>query len=88
MIYAEDQSTVVELHAEYDPSKSTKPKVVKESIYIIHNLNICSVTYINSHQGVIHWVAEPSNGVTPFKVEVRLFDKLFLSEVTYFSPFQ
>lgn len=32
-------------------------------------------------QGVLHWVAEPSSGVDPLKVEVRLFDKLFLSEV-------
>ncbi|XP_071687254.1 glutamine--tRNA ligase-like [Rutidosis leptorrhynchoides] len=29
---------------------------------------------------VIHWVAEPSPGVDPPKVEVRLFEKLFLSE--------
>ena len=29
VIYAEDQLTVVELHVEYDPLKSTKPKVVK-----------------------------------------------------------
>ncbi|KAI7758304.1 hypothetical protein M8C21_014666, partial [Ambrosia artemisiifolia] len=29
--------------------------------------------------GVLHWVAEPSPGVDPLKVEVRLFDKLFLS---------
>ena len=32
-------------------------------------------------QGVLHWVAEPSPGVDPLKVEVRLFDKLFKSEV-------
>lgn len=32
-------------------------------------------------QGVLHWVAQPSPGVDPLKVEVRLFDKLFLSEV-------
>ncbi|CAK9159504.1 unnamed protein product [Ilex paraguariensis] len=31
-------------------------------------------------KGVLHWVAEPSAGVNPLKVEVRLFDKLFLSE--------
>lgn len=31
-------------------------------------------------KGVLHWVAEPSPGVDPLKVEVRLFDKLFLSE--------
>ncbi|KAA8529137.1 hypothetical protein F0562_034064 [Nyssa sinensis] len=31
-------------------------------------------------QGVLHWVAEPSPRVDPLKVEVRLFDKLFLSE--------
>ncbi|KAA8529139.1 hypothetical protein F0562_034062 [Nyssa sinensis] len=30
-------------------------------------------------EGVLHWVAEPSPGVDPLKVEVRLFDKLFLS---------
>lgn len=56
VIFGEDQTTVVELHAEYDPTKSTKPK------------------------GVIHWVAEQSRGTSPLKVEVRLFDKLFLSE--------
>ena len=32
-------------------------------------------------QGVLHWVAESSPGVDPLKVEVRLFDKLFVSEV-------
>ncbi|KAI4379144.1 hypothetical protein MLD38_005480 [Melastoma candidum] len=31
-------------------------------------------------KGVLHWVAEPSAGVEPLQVEVRLFDKLFLSE--------
>lgn len=56
VVYGEDQTTVVEIHAEYDPAKSTKPK------------------------GVIHWVAEPSCGTSPLKVEVRLFDTLFLSE--------
>ncbi|PIA33290.1 hypothetical protein AQUCO_04100012v1 [Aquilegia coerulea] len=55
-IYGDDQETVVEIHAEYDPSKTTKPK------------------------GVLHWVAQPSPGVNPLKVEVRLFDKLFCSE--------
>ncbi|XVF84783.1 hypothetical protein PTKIN_Ptkin17bG0066400 [Pterospermum kingtungense] len=30
--------------------------------------------------GVLHWVAEPSPGTDPLKVEVRLFDKLFNSE--------
>ena len=40
-------------------------------------------------QGVLHWVAQPSPGVNPLNVEVRLFDKLFLSEVGIaygFSP--
>lgn len=37
-------------------------------------------------QGVLHWVAEPSPGVDPLKVEVRLFDRLFRSEV-YFLYF-
>ncbi|KAK4409619.1 Glutamine--tRNA ligase, cytoplasmic [Sesamum angolense] len=32
------------------------------------------------YKGVLHWVAEASPGVNPLKVEVRLFDKLFLSE--------
>ncbi|KVI02564.1 Aminoacyl-tRNA synthetase, class I, conserved site-containing protein [Cynara cardunculus var. scolymus] len=31
-------------------------------------------------EGVLHWVAEPSPGIDPLKVEVRLFEKLFLSE--------
>ncbi|XP_057529050.1 glutamine--tRNA ligase, cytoplasmic-like [Amaranthus tricolor] len=31
-------------------------------------------------KGVLHWVAEPSPGVDPLRVEVRLFDKLFKSE--------
>ncbi|KAI3423519.1 Glutaminyl-tRNA synthetase [Psidium guajava] len=56
VILADDKETVVEIHAEYDPSKKTKPK------------------------GVLHWVAESSHGVDPLQVEVRLFDKLFLSE--------
>ncbi|MQL98503.1 hypothetical protein Taro_031212, partial [Colocasia esculenta] len=52
----DDSGDVAEIHAEYDPSKKTKPK------------------------GVLHWVAQPSPGVDPLKVEVRLFDKLFMSE--------
>ncbi|XP_044493982.1 glutamine--tRNA ligase, cytoplasmic-like [Mangifera indica] len=55
-ILADDNETVLEIRAEYDPSKKSKPK------------------------GVLHWVAEPSTGVDPLKVEVRLFDKLFISE--------
>uniref|UniRef100_A0A7N0V8P5 glutamine--tRNA ligase n=1 Tax=Kalanchoe fedtschenkoi TaxID=63787 RepID=A0A7N0V8P5_KALFE len=56
VILGDDNKTVVEIRAEYDPSRKTKPK------------------------GVLHWVAEPVPGVDPLKVEVRLFDKLFLSE--------
>ncbi|GMP83345.1 hypothetical protein CsSME_00037294 [Camellia sinensis var. sinensis] len=56
VILGDDKETILEVRAEYDPSKKTKPK------------------------GVLHWVAEPSSGVDPLKVEVRLFDRLFLSE--------
>lgn len=56
VIYGDDNETIVEIRAEYDPEKKTKPK------------------------GVLHWVAERSPGVDPLKVEVRLFDRLFLSE--------
>uniref|UniRef100_A0A1D1YN48 glutamine--tRNA ligase n=2 Tax=Anthurium amnicola TaxID=1678845 RepID=A0A1D1YN48_9ARAE len=31
-------------------------------------------------KGVLHWVAQPSPGIDPLKVEVRLFEKLFMSE--------
>ncbi|XP_020572531.1 glutamine--tRNA ligase [Phalaenopsis equestris] len=34
----------------------------------------------NKPKGVLHWVAQPNPGVEPLKVEVRIFDKLFLSE--------
>ncbi|KAJ8769724.1 hypothetical protein K2173_005930 [Erythroxylum novogranatense] len=56
VVLADDNETLAEIRAEYDPSKATKPK------------------------GVLHWVAEPSPGVKPLKVAVRLFDKLFNSE--------
>ncbi|XP_027366589.1 glutamine--tRNA ligase isoform X1 [Abrus precatorius] len=56
VILADDNETVLEIRAEYDPSKKTKPK------------------------GVLHWVSEPSPGVDPLQVEVRLFERLFLSE--------
>ncbi|KAL5546330.1 hypothetical protein UlMin_006017 [Ulmus minor] len=56
VILADDKETILEIRAEYDESKKTKPK------------------------GVLHWVGEPSPGVNPLKVEVRLFEKLFLSE--------
>ncbi|KAH9626827.1 hypothetical protein KSS87_002472 [Heliosperma pusillum] len=56
VVLSDDNETVVEIRAEYDPDKKTKPK------------------------GVLHWVAEPSPGVDPVKVQVRLFEKLFLSE--------
>ncbi|MCL7032383.1 hypothetical protein MKW94_026142, partial [Papaver nudicaule] len=56
VIYNDDSETIMEIRAECDLSKNTKPK------------------------GVLHWVAQPSPGVDPLRVEVRLFDKLFLSE--------
>ncbi|CAN4121839.1 unnamed protein product [Withania somnifera] len=56
VLLADDKETVLEIRAEYDPSKAIKPK------------------------GVLHWVAEPSPGADPIKVEVRLFDRLFRSE--------
>ncbi|KAK4605936.1 hypothetical protein RGQ29_000287 [Quercus rubra] len=56
VILADDKETILEIRAEYDPSKKTKPK------------------------GVLHWVAAPSPGIDPLMVEVRLFDRLFLSE--------
>ncbi|KAL6627299.1 hypothetical protein ACP70R_031025 [Stipagrostis hirtigluma subsp. patula] len=56
VIYGENEKDIVEVRAEYDPSKSS-PKLK-----------------------VLHWVAEPAPGVEPLKVEVRLFEKLFLSE--------
>ncbi|KAI3933504.1 hypothetical protein MKX01_022083 [Papaver californicum] len=56
VIYSDDGETIMEIRAECDLSKNTKPK------------------------GVLHWVAQPSPGVDPLRVEVRLFDKLFLSE--------
>ncbi|OMO72924.1 Glutamyl/glutaminyl-tRNA synthetase, class Ib [Corchorus capsularis] len=55
VILADDKETVLEIRAEYDPSKSKQ-------------------------KGVLHWVAEPSPGADPLKVEVRLFEKLFNSE--------
>ncbi|PWA40840.1 glutamine-tRNA ligase, putative / glutaminyl-tRNA synthetase, putative / GlnRS [Artemisia annua] len=64
MVHSEDKTSVVEIHAEYDPEKNTKPKASQSQTGI----------------GVLHWVAEPSPGVDPLKVEVRLFDKLFKSE--------
>lgn len=44
---------------------------------------VIALFWIHFHvlQGVLHWVARPSVGVDPLNVEVRLFDKLFLSEV-------
>ncbi|XP_008795989.2 glutamine--tRNA ligase [Phoenix dactylifera] len=56
VICGDNADNIVEIRAEYDPSKKTKPK------------------------GVLHWVAQPSSGVEPLRVEVRLFEKLFLSE--------
>jgi glutaminyl-tRNA synthetase len=56
VIYGDNPDEIVEIRAEYDPSKTSKPK------------------------GVLHWVAESAPGVEPLKVEIRLFEKLFLSE--------
>ncbi|XP_020966730.1 glutamine--tRNA ligase isoform X2 [Arachis ipaensis] len=56
VILADDNETILEIRAEYDRSKKTKPK------------------------GVLHWVSQPSPGVDPLKMEVRLFERLFLSE--------
>ncbi|XP_010695806.2 glutamine--tRNA ligase, cytoplasmic [Beta vulgaris subsp. vulgaris] len=56
VVVGDDNESIIEIRAEYDPEKKTKPK------------------------GVLHWVGEPSPGVNPLKVEVRLFERLFLSE--------
>uniref|UniRef100_A0A453T1Q3 glutamine--tRNA ligase n=1 Tax=Aegilops tauschii subsp. strangulata TaxID=200361 RepID=A0A453T1Q3_AEGTS len=56
VIHGDNPDDIGEIRAEYDPSKTSKPK------------------------GVLHWVAEPAPGVEPLKVEIRLFEKLFLSE--------
>lgn len=87
-ILSDDKETVIEIRAEYDPSKTTKPKVFFSlfpfSLCLRQICNCCRV-YLSFFfwfmQGVLHWVAESSHGVDPLKVEVRMFDKLFLSEV-------
>ncbi|KAL6838739.1 hypothetical protein ACP4OV_031453 [Aristida adscensionis] len=56
VIYGDNPDDIVEIRAEYDPLKTSKPK------------------------GVLHWVAQPAPGVEPLKLEVRLFEKLFMSE--------
>ncbi|GMH01908.1 hypothetical protein Nepgr_003747 [Nepenthes gracilis] len=58
VIFGDDNETILEIQAEYDPVN--KPKL----------------------KGVLHWVVEPSPGVDALKMEVRLFDKLFFSEVS------
>lgn len=53
------------------------------SLIVLQGCNILFTFIPNSvMQGVLHWVAAPSDGVDPLKVEVRLFDKLFLKEVS------
>ncbi|KAL8161303.1 hypothetical protein V2J09_012792 [Rumex salicifolius] len=56
VVFGDDKESIVEIHAEYDAEKKSKPK------------------------GVLHWVPESPAGVQPVKVEVRLFDRLFVSE--------
>lgn len=87
-ILSDDKETVIEIRAEYDPSKTTKPKVFFSlfpfSLCLRQICNCCRVYlsfFLWFMQGVLHWVAESSHGVDPLKVEVRMFDKLFLSEV-------
>lgn len=108
VILADDKETVLEIQAEYDPSKKMKPKVHLLFCHLLMSmLNdvlrllalsssyspfpahlFCSFFFIFVIsiiiQGVLHWVAEPLAGVSPLQVEVRLFDKLFLSEVWNF----
>ncbi|XP_019100953.1 PREDICTED: glutamine--tRNA ligase, cytoplasmic-like, partial [Camelina sativa] len=63
VVYAVDNETIVEIHVEYHPVKTTyHPEMPKKKLKSLH------------------WVAEPSPGVEPSKVELRLFDKLFNSE--------
>lgn len=101
VILADDKETILEIRAEYDPSKKTKPKVhccagfpvwyvnlhlsTTKLIWCWVNALVNFISFflvkLNIMQGVLHWVAAPSPGVDPLMVEVRLFDKLFLSEV-------
>lgn len=99
VVLADNKETVLEVHVEYDRSKSTKPKVctwldLSISTVVQKVISFTSLLWPDFSlrfslifgfvQGVIHWVAEPSPGVEPLKVEVRLFDKLFKSEVCDF----
>jgi len=99
VVLADNKETVLEVHVEYDRSKSTKPKVCtwlnfSISTVVLKVISFTSLLWLDFSlrfslifgfvQGVIHWVAEPSPGVEPLKVEARLFDKLFRSEVCSF----
>lgn len=55
---------------------------------VLRNFSYSMCLFAFQLQGVLHWVGEPSPGVEPLKVEVRLFDKLFLSEVGHYSFFE
>lgn len=101
VILADDKETILEIRAEYDPSKKTKPKVhccagfpvwyvnlhlsTTKLIWCWVNALVDFISFflvkLNIMQGVLHWVAAPSPGIDPLMVEVRLFDRLFLSEV-------
>lgn len=56
---------------EVDPSNP-------EHVTLVH----AKVDFANSNKpkGKLHWVAEPQPGVAPLKVELRLYDRLFLSQ--------
>ena len=93
VIYGDNPDEIVEIRAEYDPSKTSKPKVTGhfesfqiqlgswDAIKYIPDVDLVCIFV----QGVLHWVAQPAPGVEPLKVEIRLFEKLFLSEVYSFA---
>ena len=92
VIYEKDTENVIEIHAEYDPERKAKPKVWiwqadncldkdMSSYYCDWELLRDQAPFFEM-QGVLHWVSQPSSGVEPLKVEVRLFEKLFLSQVS------
>ncbi|RRT80356.1 hypothetical protein B296_00012058 [Ensete ventricosum] len=73
-----DSGSVIDLDAKMWPDA---PSDDSSSYYKV----LISLNFSTFANGVLHWVGQPSPGVDPVKVEVRLFEKLFLSEVGYFA---
>lgn len=87
VVSGDDNKTILGICAEYDPSRKQNQGAIDQSCLvldlekmnkIVGFSNSLSLIWYSDLQGILHYVAESSPGV---KLDVKLFEKLFISEV-------